>query len=754
MLKSSHSELELEKLPEDFRDLGQRLQYFVKCVGEVRELANALSKGDLHGQWPSRSNRMADSLRALHSSLSHLTWQTQEVAKGDYQQRVAFMGEFSEAFNTMTEQLSQRYEILLKARTEAEAASKSKSDFLATMSHEIRTPLNAIIGLSEIQLQKQLPDGTRADLEKICNSGKTLLSIINDILDISKIEAGGFELTPVDYDVPRLVNDAAQLNMVRIGSKKIAFELEIDETIPVKLYGDELRVKQILNNLLSNAFKYTKEGRVTLGIRWERRGNDAWLTMLVSDTGIGIKEENMEKLFSEYEQLDLLTNRRIEGTGLGLAITKKLVTLMEGTITAESEYNVGSTFTAVVRQKIVDETPIGSEVVENLKNFRFMRDNRDYDRDFVRTYMPYGKVLIVDDVVTNLDVAIGLMAPYGLTVDCATSGEEAIEKIRGVCEGAFDRQYDVVFMDHVMPGMDGIEATRVIRDEIDTEYTRTVPIVALTANALVGNEEMFLSKGFNAFLSKPIDVVHLNAVLDKWVRDRKGEKILRKSEVGENAAAEKAFSAKEFTAFDVLGGLYVRGLDLQGGVKRFGNAAVYLQVLNSYATHTPVLLQRLCASVEDDLTEYSVVVHGLKGSSYGICAYDIGKCAEGLEFAAKRGDRQTVQTNHRILLQQAEILLTDLRKLLESAAKDVDGRKNGKKRVPLPDAASLEKMLGAVKRFDMRSLEEILSELERYEYESDGDLVVWLRGQIDNLEYDAIRERLEFYITSPNLNRE
>jgi signal transduction histidine kinase/DNA-binding NarL/FixJ family response regulator len=733
---STCGELELEKLPDGFRDLGRGLQHFVKCVWEIRELAGALSNGNLHGKWPSRNNRMADPLKALHASLSHLTWQTQEVTKGDYQQRVDFMGDFSEAFNTMVEQLSQRNEILLKARNEAEAASKSKSAFLATMSHEIRTPLNAIIGLSEIQLQKRLPGDTHADLEKIHRSGKTLLSIINDILDISKIEAGGFELNPVDYDVSGLINDAVQLNIVRIGSKKITFGLEIDETIPAKLYGDELRVKQILNNLLSNAFKYTKEGSVTLKIFWERQGDDAWLSLFVSDTGIGIKKENMEKLFSEYGQLDLQANRHIEGTGLGLSITKTLAAMMEGTVEVESEYKTGSTFKAVIRQKIVDETPIGRETVENLKKFRFKRDKYGGGGNFVRAHMPYGKVLIVDDIVTNLDVAMGLMAPYGLTVDRAASGREAIEKIKAVGGEAPDRRYDIVFMDHVMPEMNGIEATRVIRNEIGTEYARTVPIIALTANALVGNEEIFLSNGFNAFLSKPIDVAQLDTILNKWVRppDPLGAGLSAQS------PAEGSMEASMQASMPSSNPDPIEGLDLQEGMRRFGSSAGYMKVLHSYAAHTAALLQRLRDTVESDLAEYAITVHGLKGSSYGICAHDIGKRAEILELAAKTRDHQTLRANHEILLEKTETLLADMKKFLKDTAGGAE-----RKRAPEPDAALLRKMSQAAALFDIQALENILSELRQYEYESNEELVSWLREQVDNLEYDAIRERLKHY---------
>ncbi|MDR1351920.1 MAG: PAS domain-containing protein, partial [Treponema sp.] len=318
----------------------------------------------------------------------------------------------------------------LRAKEAAEAASRAKSAFLATMSHEIRTPLNAIIGLSEIQLQNDLPDDTRTDLEKIYNSGSTLLGIINDILDISKIEAGNLELIPVEYDAPSLINDTVQLNIVRIGSKPITFKLNIDDTIPARLFGDELRVKQVLNNILSNAFKYTKAGTVALQIRWEKQGGDACMIFAVSDSGQGIRKEDIGKLFSEYSQLNTKANRKIEGTGLGLSITKRLVELMGGTISVESEYGWGTTFTVRVRQGLVDERPIGKEVAENLMSFRLIETRSSRGKNLVRARMPYGKVLVVDDVATNLDVARGLMLPYGLTIDCVLSGPEAIEKIR------------------------------------------------------------------------------------------------------------------------------------------------------------------------------------------------------------------------------------------------------------------------------------------------------------------------------------
>ncbi|MDR0553695.1 MAG: response regulator [Treponema sp.] len=625
----------------------------------------------------------------------------------------------------------------MKARFEAESASQSKSAFLATMSHEIRTPLNAIIGLSEIGLQRKLTMEARQDLEKIRNSGASLLAIVNDILDISKIEAGSLELVQVSYDLPSLVNDTVQLNIVRIGSKQIVFHLEIDESMPSKLFGDELRVKQVLNNILSNAFKYTEAGAVTMKVEWERRNEDAWLTFTVRDTGRGIKKEDIPKLFSEYRQLDAKANRHIEGTGLGLAITRNLVELMNGRIAVESEYDKGSVFTIMIPQHIIDASPIGETTTRNLELFRFRADRSGRNLRLMRNYMPYGRVLVVDDVETNLDVAKGLMLPYGLSIDTAVSGREAIEKIRAVAETPTVHRYDVILMDHMMPGMDGMEATRIIRNEIDNEYAKTVPILALTATALAGNEELFLSNGFNAYITKPIDVTQLDMALNSWIRNKQSKEILRQAEMEQAARDEESVPDLP----NVLDDLFVEGLDLIQGRERYNSETAYLEVLRSYHVHTPVLLDKMrgFAGKDAGLPEYTVTVHGLKGSSSGICANTVSQKAQELEIAARAGDYEKINAENAAFIQTVELLLEDIGALLKKVAA---GREK-KPKSQAPDMTQLTRLLEAAKRFKTSSMEEILTEIESFEYENGGELVTWLREQMDNLEYGAIRERLE-----------
>jgi PAS domain S-box-containing protein len=406
----------------------------------------------------------------------------------------------------------------MKAYAEAETASEAKSRFIANMSHEIRTPMNVIVGLTDLMLEEDnVSKEAKETLKKISTAGTTLMGLINDILDISKIESGKQNLIPVQYDVASFLNDIIILNMIRIESKPITFKLEINENLPVSLFGDDLRVKQILNNLLSNAFKYTKRGNVTLGVDCSSDSGGVWMSYCVSDTGIGIRKEDIAKLFTDYNQVDTRANREIKGTGLGLSITRKFVELMDGEISVESEYGKGTAFRVRIRQGFVTDQPIGKETAENLRNFRYSEGKKQAQGKLVRADLSYAKVLVVDDFPTNLDVATGMLRKYNMHVDCVLSGQESVDRI-----SAGDPVYDAIFMDHMMPGMDGIEATKAIR-ELGTKYAENIPIIAMTANVVAGNEQMFLSNGFNAFLPKPFNVMLLDSIVQRWVRDKSRE---------------------------------------------------------------------------------------------------------------------------------------------------------------------------------------------------------------------------------------
>ena len=488
-----------------------------------------------------------------------------------------------------------------EAQIRAEAANASKSRFLAAMSHEIRTPMNAILGITEMELEaKETPEKTKEGLEKIYASGYTLLGLINDILDLSKIETGKLDLHPAKYDMPSIINDTIHLNIMRRAGKPIKFILDISENLPSKLYGDELRIKQILNNLLSNAFKYTKKGTVTLGIKTETLNEEnVRLIIRVQDTGQGMTAEQIERIFDEYSRFNMEANRTTEGAGLGMNITKSLVEIMNGKIEVESEPGAGTVFTVYVMQKAAGSEVIGQEVASNLKNFNYSDDLHMKKAQIMREYMPGGKVLIVDDVETNLYVAKGLMLPYGLKIETALSGFETLDLVRG---GAV---YDIIFMDHMMPKMDGLETTKLLREG---GYTR--PIVALTANAVVGQSEIFLKNGFDDFISKPIDIRQLDAVLNRLVRDK------QPSEAGVQPQ-------KNIVMNDKLKAIFAR------------DAKKAIAVLE-------MTLKNIETVSNDDLLQYITNVHGMKSALAHIGEASASRLAGILERAGKDGDKNTI----------------------------------------------------------------------------------------------------------------
>ena len=506
-----------------------------------------------------------------------------------------------------------------KKAVQSENANRAKSRFLSTMSHEIRTPMNAIIGLTQIGLLKGgLSAEYTGTLEKIHHSGSSLLSIINDLLDMSKIETGKMELNPVEYDITGLIHDTVQLNIVRIASGPIEFKLDIDENIPLRLIGDELRIKQILNNLLSNAIKYTETGHVKLSLSFLRQasdikaGDDVDICFTIEDTGQGMKAEALEKLFTEeYLRFNIETNRASEGSGIGLRIVKNLVDLMEGTIEVKSEYERGSIFTVVIRQKAKSHEIIGEELSQKLRNFTFAGEKPEANLVIPHEAMPYGKVLVVDDVETNLYVAEGLLSPYSLQVDTAMSGNAAIEKL------ADGKSYDVIFMDHMMPIMDGIETTKILRI---TGYEG--PIIALTANALVGNAEMFKQNGFDDFISKPIDVRKLNSLLNKYVRNE-----------------ELSQSSSE-------------------GLER---SAVNPRLLDVFRRDAEKAVIKLRDTLNNgDIKLFTTNAHAMKSALANIGEHEKSEAASALEDAALKGDSAYIAAHAEEFISSLEMLVQNL----------------------------------------------------------------------------------------------
>ncbi|MCL1901378.1 MAG: ATP-binding protein [Firmicutes bacterium] len=542
----------------------------------------------------------------------------------------------------------------------AKNANRAKSEFLSKMSHEIRTPMNTILGAAEIMIQKEsnLNSEMKELLSKIVVSGEILLGIINDILDLSKIEAGRLELRLSEYDVASLINDSVQLNVMRIGSKPLEFVLNIDKNTPSRLFGDELRIKQILNNLLSNAFKYTFEGTVKFSASYKKD----CLVLVISDTGQGMTKEQVAKLFEKFARFNVERNYSTEGTGLGMNITHGLVEMMGGEIFIDSEPDKGTTVKVLLPQKNVGAAVLEMKVIENLKHFRLDETSRMKRAQITRELMPYGKVLVVDDVETNIFVAKGLLSLYELSVDTALSGQTAIDKIKR------GKVYDIIFMDHMMPGLDGIETTKILRK---SGYNK--PIVALTANALAGNEEMFLSKGFDAFISKPIDLRQLNAILNKYVRDKQPSDVIVAAK-----KVKRTNTNKNLSLSSELKEAFVR------------DAEKSFDALKSF---------------EQDLNAYVITIHGLKSALANIGQAELSKAALNLEQAGR-------EKNIVIVKNETPAFVVSLKNIIKELKQDKGGETLEKGKADFLHF-KLSEIKAQCSVFDKKAAKDALAELKQ-----------------------------------------
>lgn len=615
---------------------------------------------------------------------------------------------------------------LENAMIDARKASRARDIFLANMSHEIRTPINTMLGLNELILRESQDETIRGYALDIKQAGTVLLSLVSDILDFSKLQSGKMELAEGTYDISSLLNDLINSVSVPLRKKKLRLALDIASDIPYKLSGDEVHLRQIIGNLLSNAVKYTQSGKVTLHLAWERQEKDNLLLKIaVEDTGIGVKEKDMERIFETFNRLDMEASGNGEGTGLGLAVTYQLVGMMGGKLEVKSEYGKGSTFSFAIPQKIINEAPLG-DFQEQYD--RSVKNSISYREKFIA---PLAKILVVDDNAMNLAVAQDLLRKTKLQIDVASSGGECLEMLKR-------KEYHLICMDHMMPVMDGVQTLHAIR-ELEDNPSRNIPVIALTANAVVGAKEFYLNAGFEDYLSKPIEPDKLEDMLIQYLP--KELVYLTGDEEISGMEEESSGGLNEEKLTDM-------GINAANGLKYMGGSrSLYEKVLHDFREilhEKEEQLQSMLA--KEDVSGYAIIVHALKGNARNVGADELAEEAFELEKKSKAGKLEEVEVQSPILFSMMRTLGENLDRYLETEVQEVTVEKE-----EVPDQKlhiteeewkeKLQILNQQLDDFDGESVLESIKELKKYQLtEADRKLLRLCEKAVNDFAYDVAME--------------
>ncbi|MCR5762015.1 MAG: response regulator [Treponema sp.] len=612
----------------------------------------------------------------------------------------------------------------------ANAANKAKSEFLSSMSHEIRTPINAVLGLDEMIIRETKDANIKEYASNIQSSGKVLLSLINNVLDFSKIEAGKMEIIEADYDLSSMINDIMNMILPRAQKKNLELVVNIDPTMPYRLNGDENRIKQCVINILTNAVKYTNEGFIVLNIGWEKRDDvSIVMNISVSDTGIGMKAEDLPRLFSPFERMEEMRNRSIEGTGLGLNIVKKLLFLMDSQLDVKSEYGKGSEFSFSVSQKVLDWSAMGNFNERHKQNV----ERKEYQESF---QAPSASILVVDDISVNLSVIKGLLKKTRIKIDTASSGKEFIEM-------ACATKYDILFVDHQMPEMDGVEAFHLLKEKPDNACEHT-PAIALTANAISGARENYIKAGFTDYLSKPVASEALEEMIIKYLPE---EKTLHKGDAGFVDSKDVGQDPNSSVSIDLAAYFFKRfKIDINDALKFCGGMENFMSVAENFYEMIDEQAEKIKKfSEEQNVREYTVQVHALKNSARLIGAQDLSDRSLYLEKCGNEKNMDEINSLTPKLIKDYLAYKPLIGSLLGKEGVSEGEKEDTRAEISKNDLNdALSTLKSFVSAFDFNNADSVISMLEEYKMPMDfKDKYNKIKHLIKAVDHDALMEILE-----------